>query len=103
MSVRCKRCNRVLRNPLFKAIGYGAVCAGKEGIVIPSSLKAAVRKTMRRGRKGKTGDGAQGEQLKGQLNMFDHGDEEGADETAFHTGSAIECLYSRRESFDIVR
>lgn len=72
MAVRCKRCNRVLRDPLYKAIGYGAVCAGKEGIVIPAAVIARARKTVRRNRKNKTGGGVQEDQLKGQLNMFDH-------------------------------
>lgn len=77
MLVRCKRCNRILRDPLYKAIGYGAVCASKEGIVIPASVMARSRKTKRTSRKKRTGGGEQEEQLKGQLNMFDHGIEGG--------------------------
>lgn len=71
MAVRCKRCNRVLRDPLYKAIGYGAVCASKEGIVIPAAVMARARKTVRHTRKSKTGGGVQEEQLKGQVDMFD--------------------------------
>lgn len=69
MAVRCKRCNRVLRDPLYKAIGYGAVCASKEGIVIPAAVMARARKTVRRNRK--IGGSVQEEQLKGQIDMFD--------------------------------
>lgn len=71
MAVRCKRCNRVLRDPLYAAIGYGAVCARKEGIVIPAAVKARVRITRRRSPRQRMKGGVRVDQLKGQLDMFD--------------------------------
>lgn len=30
--VRCQRCHRVLKNPVYQRIGYGKVCLGKAPI-----------------------------------------------------------------------
>lgn len=38
--VRCQRCHRVLKNPDYIAVGYGKVCAAKEGIVVHTTSKS---------------------------------------------------------------
>ena len=70
MVVRCKRCNRVLRHPLYKAIGYGAVCASAAGIVIPGAVISKVRKLQHDQRFRKTGGDVRVDKQSGQQSMF---------------------------------
>ena len=39
MVVKCKRCNRPLKNPESIKLGYGITCAKKEKIIIPRKQK----------------------------------------------------------------
>lgn len=38
--VRCGRCGRRLKNPVYIEAGFGRTCAAKLGIVIPQKRKA---------------------------------------------------------------
>jgi hypothetical protein len=44
MNGRCNRCGRVLKNPVYVEIGYGKVCAAKEGVTVPKHEKKNVDK-----------------------------------------------------------
>lgn len=39
--VRCGRCGRRLKNPVYIEAGFGRTCAAKPGIVIPQKRKTA--------------------------------------------------------------
>ncbi len=41
--IRCQRCHRVLKNPDYIAVGYGKVCAAKEGISVQTTSKGKGR------------------------------------------------------------
>ena len=43
-SSKCNRCGRVLKNPVYIEIGYGKVCATKEGVTVQKHEKKKVDK-----------------------------------------------------------
>jgi len=51
--VHCKRCKRILKNPVYAALGVGRICAKYLGIVIPTEPKKEKKK--QKSRSGRVG------------------------------------------------